>query len=111
MEGVKTSQRARLLVLLVAILVLGVLGQSALINGYLSTQFQRLEENQVRASARLIHLWLDRFLQPLNTSAASIAASEAARAAAAGGPADALRRQVAALDPRSSPFDTVALVG
>ena len=72
MDGVKTSQRARLLLLLLAILVLGVLGQSVVIDSYLLGNFRRLEETQVRASARLIQLWLDNFVQPLDATARTI---------------------------------------
>ena len=39
MEGVKTSQRARLLALLLGILLLGVLGQSIVIDSYLLENF------------------------------------------------------------------------
>jgi diguanylate cyclase (GGDEF)-like protein/PAS domain S-box-containing protein len=72
MEGVKTSQRARLLALLLGILILGVLGQSIVIDSYLLGNFRRLEENQVRSSARLIRLWLDNFLQPLDATARTV---------------------------------------
>jgi len=74
MEGVKTSQRARLLALLLGILVLGVAGQSFVIDSYLLENFRRLEENQVRASARLIRLWLDNFVQPLEATARTVGA-------------------------------------
>ena len=74
MEGVKTSQRARLLALLLGILILGVLGQSFVIDSYLLGNFRRLEETQVRASARLIRLWLDNFLQPLEATARTVGA-------------------------------------
>jgi len=72
MEGVKTSQRARLLALLLGILILGVLGQSVVIDSYLLESFRRLEETQVRASARLIRLWLDNFVQPLEATARTV---------------------------------------
>ncbi len=72
MDGVKTSQRARLLALLLGILLLGVLGQSIVIDSYLLENFRRLEENQVRASARLIRLWLDNFVQPLEATARTV---------------------------------------
>jgi diguanylate cyclase (GGDEF)-like protein/PAS domain S-box-containing protein len=72
MDGVKTSQRARLLLLLLAILMLGVLGQSVVIDSYLLENFRRLEETQVRSSARLIQLWLDNFVQPLDATARNI---------------------------------------
>src|SRR6185436_14212235 len=77
MEGVKTSQRARLLALLLGILLLGVLGQSIVIDSYLLENFRRLEENQVRASARLIRLWLDNFVQPLEATARTVAGAPA----------------------------------
>jgi diguanylate cyclase (GGDEF)-like protein/PAS domain S-box-containing protein len=72
MDGVKTSQRARLLALLLGILVLGVTGQSIVIDSYLLDSFRRLEETQVRASARLIRLWLDNFVQPLDATARTV---------------------------------------
>ncbi len=72
MEGVKTSQRARLLALLLGILILGVLGQSLVIDSYLLESFRRLEETQVRSSARLIRLWLDNFMQPLEATARTV---------------------------------------
>jgi diguanylate cyclase (GGDEF)-like protein/PAS domain S-box-containing protein len=72
MEGVKTSQRARLLALLLIILLVGVAGQSFVIDSYLLENFRRLEENQVRSSARLIRLWLDNFLQPLEATARTV---------------------------------------
>jgi diguanylate cyclase (GGDEF)-like protein/PAS domain S-box-containing protein len=72
MDGVKTSQRARLLALLLGILILGVLGQSIVIDSYLLEGFRRLEEAQVRSSARLIRLWLDNFMQPLDGAARTI---------------------------------------
>jgi len=72
MEGVKTSQRARLLALLLGILILGVLGQSIVIDSYLLENFRRLEETQVRSSARLIRLWLDNFVQPLESTARTV---------------------------------------
>ena len=66
MKAIKIGQRTRLLVLLVSILVLGVVGQSAVINTYVMGEFRQLEETQVRSNARLIKLWLDLLLQPLN---------------------------------------------
>jgi diguanylate cyclase (GGDEF)-like protein/PAS domain S-box-containing protein len=72
MDGVKTSQRARLLALLLGILLLGVLGQSIVIDSYLLESFRRLEETQVRSSARLIRLWLDNFVQPLDATARTV---------------------------------------
>ncbi|MGH8442155.1 MAG: hypothetical protein ACRETF_04540, partial [Nevskiaceae bacterium] len=74
MEGVKTSQRARLLALLLGILILGVLGQSYVIDSYVLGNFRQLEDNQVRASARLIRLWLDNFVQPLEATALTASA-------------------------------------
>src|SRR5262245_59997160 len=74
MEGVKTSQRARLMLLLVRILILGAPGQPFLINSYAPGNLRQLEENQVRASARLIRLWLDNFVQPLEATARTVSA-------------------------------------
>jgi diguanylate cyclase (GGDEF)-like protein/PAS domain S-box-containing protein len=72
MDGLKTSQRARLLALLGGILVLGVFGQSFVIDSYLLDNFRRLEETQVRASARLIRLWLDNLMLPLESTARTV---------------------------------------
>src|SRR5687767_2445764 len=72
MDGLKTSQRARLLALLLGILILGVLGQSFVIDSYLLDNFRRLEETQVRASARLIRLWLDNLMLPLESTARTV---------------------------------------
>ena len=112
MEGVKTSQRARLLVLLLGILILGVLGQTFVINNYLLADFRRLEETQVRASARLINLWLDNFLRPLDGLARAATESDAVRAAAerrqaTGWPAELLD----AAQRRNTPVDNAALLG
>ncbi|MCC2656168.1 MAG: diguanylate cyclase/phosphodiesterase with sensor(s) [Panacagrimonas sp.] len=68
-----TSQRARLLVLMAALMVVGVVSQSALINSYLLRDFARLEQSQVQASLRLIQLWLDRFVQPMESLARDVA--------------------------------------
>jgi len=64
-----TSQRSRFLAFLGGLCVLGIYGQSELIRSYLLRDFQQLEETQVRSNLRLINLWLDRFLQPLETLA------------------------------------------
>jgi diguanylate cyclase (GGDEF)-like protein/PAS domain S-box-containing protein len=77
MDGVKTSQRARLLALLLGILILGVLGQSIVIDSYLLEGFRRLEDTQVRSSIRLIRLWLDNFVQPLDATARALGGSAA----------------------------------
>ena len=71
----KTSQRARLLVVMAVLMVIGIVSQSALINTYLLRDFQRLEESQVQASLRLIQLWLDRFLQPMESLARELVQS------------------------------------
>ena len=68
----RTSQRARLLVLMAALMVLGVISQSALISTYLLRDFARLEQTQVQASLRLIQLWLDRFVQPMEALARDV---------------------------------------
>ena len=112
MEAVKTSQRARLLALLLGILILGVLGQTIVINSYLLGDFRRLEEAQVRSSARLINLWLDNFLQPLDTLARSAAEGGAARLAAEKGAAtDWPAQLLAAAERRGALPDAAALVG
>ncbi|HUR40504.1 MAG TPA: EAL domain-containing protein [Verrucomicrobiae bacterium] len=103
MDGVKTSQRARLLALLLGILILGVIGQSMVIKMYLLEDFRRLEESQVRASGRLINLWLDNFLQPLDT----LARSSADAANARGWPAELLDTA----ERRSTVIDVAAVIG
>ena len=112
MNGVKTSQRARLLALLLGILILGVLGQSLLINRYLLNDFRRLEETQLRASSRLINLWLDNFLQPLDTLAVSSAGWDVTRAAIENRPGAWWQSQLQATAlNRSIGFDAAALIG
>src|SRR5690349_3796380 len=106
MEGVKTSQRARLLALLLGILILGVLGQSIVIDSYLLEGFRRLEETQVRASARLIRLWLDNFLQPLEATSRTVAGWDGAPARA-----DWPARVVAAVQSRGTQVDATAQLG
>lgn len=82
LQGYRTSQRARLMALLLGILILGLAGQSVLINGYLLTRFQKMEENQLRSSAHLISLWLNSlYLQPLNRLADSVADWDSSRRA------------------------------
>jgi len=112
MQGVKTSQRARLLVLLLGILILGVLGQTFVINNYLLADFRRLEEAQVRASARLINLSLYNFLRPLEGLARTAAEGEATRGAAERrGPTDWPAQLLDVAERRSAPVDAAALVG
>ncbi len=105
MEGVKTSQRARLLALLLGILVLGVLGQSIVIDSYLLENFRRLEENQVRASARLIRLWLDNFVQPLEATVRTVGGAPAA------GSTEWPARVVTAAQNRGATVDAAAQLG
>lgn len=69
LQSGRTSQRARLLALMAALMLIGVFSQSALINTYLLRDFERLEQSQVSSSLRLIQLWLDRFVQPLESLA------------------------------------------
>lgn len=70
--GRTTSQRARLLLLMAFLMIVGVVSQSALINTYLLRDFARLEQGQIEASLRLIQLWLDRFVQPMEALARDI---------------------------------------
>lgn len=105
--ALRNSLRARMLVLMAALMVIGVFSQSALINTYLLGDFARLEQSQVQASLRLIQLWLDRFVQPMETLARDIA-----EISARGGvpDTDALRsrlRDAAGLDVG---YDAAALV-
>jgi diguanylate cyclase (GGDEF)-like protein/PAS domain S-box-containing protein len=112
MEGVKRSQRARLLALLLGILILGVLGQTFVINTYLLEDFQRLEATQVRASSRLINLWLDRFLQPLDNLASSTVETEAVQRAADKGLATAWPATLLdTAERRAATVDAAAVVG
>jgi diguanylate cyclase (GGDEF)-like protein/PAS domain S-box-containing protein len=106
MDGVKTSQRARLLLLLLAILLLGVLGQSVVIDSYLLENFRRLEETQVRSSARLIQLWLDNFVQPLESTARTIGTWKTQPAAADWAP-----RVRAAVENRGAVVNAAAQLG
>ncbi len=69
------SLRARLLILMAALIIIGVISQSALINSYLLRDFRQLEVSQVSASMRLIQLWLDRFVQPMEGLARELATS------------------------------------
>jgi diguanylate cyclase (GGDEF)-like protein/PAS domain S-box-containing protein len=108
MEEVKTSQRARLSVLLLGILVLGVLGQTVL-NVYLLEDFRRLEEAQVRSNARLINLWLDNFLQPLDALARS--AADTTPLQPAPGSRDWPDALQAAAASRGTVVDAAALIG
>jgi diguanylate cyclase (GGDEF)-like protein/PAS domain S-box-containing protein len=111
MEGVKTSQRARLLALLLGILILGVLGQTLVINTYLLDDFRRLEETQVRGSARLIRLWLDNFVQPLDTLARTAADWDSTRASLRRGPTAGWPAQLlSAAANRGVAVDTAALL-
>ncbi len=71
----RTSQRARLLVVMALLMVVGIVSQSALINTYVLRDFAKLEQTQVQASLRLIQLWLDRFLQPMETLARDLGSS------------------------------------
>src|SRR6185503_14688263 len=105
MEGVKISQRARLLALLLGILILGVLGQSFVISSYLLENFRRLEETQVRSNARLIRLWLDNFLQPLDATARAVVAAPAAA------PDEWAARIVATAQNRGAGLDAAAQIG
>ena len=105
MEGVKISQRARLLALLLGILILGVLGQSFVINSYLLENFRRLEETQVRSNARLIRLWLDNFLQPLDATARVITS------AAPAPPEEWAARVIATAQNRGAGLDAAAQFG
>lgn len=108
-QGYKVSQRARLMVLLLVILVLGLISQSVLINGYLLNTFKRLEENQLRASAHMITLWLDGHLQPLNRLADSVASWDSSRRALDGGHEQAWIRELQAASTRAT-FDSAALI-
>src|SRR5689334_4578110 len=105
MDGVKISQRARLLALLLGLLILGVLGQSFVINSYLLENFRRLEETQVRSNARLIRLWLDNFLQPLDATARVITSAPAVP------PAEWATRVVATAQNRGAGLDAAAQLG
>jgi diguanylate cyclase (GGDEF)-like protein/PAS domain S-box-containing protein len=69
----RTSQRARLLVVMTALVVVGIFGQSTLINTYVLRDFARLEQSQVQASLRLIRLSLDRFVRPMEGLAIDLA--------------------------------------
>src|SRR6185436_6955187 len=110
MDSVKTSQRARLMLLLLGILILGVFGQTLVINFYLLNDFRQLEESQVRSSARLIRLWLDNFLQPLD-GLARVAGTWDTTAAAVEKPGDAWQSQLlATAATRGVAVDTAALV-
>jgi diguanylate cyclase (GGDEF)-like protein/PAS domain S-box-containing protein len=112
MDGVKTSQRARLLALLLGILILGVLGQTLVIRTYLLDDFRRLEETQVRSSARLIELWLDNFLQPLDTLARAAANWDATRASLTRRPGGWWQSQLlATAQSRGMALDAAVLLG
>lgn len=69
------SLRARLLIFLTALLIIGVVSQSTLINRYLLQDFRQLEQAQVESSLNLMQLWLDRFLQPMEGLAREIGRS------------------------------------
>lgn len=72
-EAGRISQRARLLAVMALLIVVGIFGQSALINTYVLHDFARLEQSQVQSSLRLIRLWLDRFVQPMEALANDLA--------------------------------------
>ena len=111
-RGPAISQRARLLALLLGILVLGVLGQTLVIHNYLLDDFRRLEETQVRSSDRLIRLWLDNFLQPLDALARAGAAWDSTPAALAGARPEPWQEQLlAAAAQRATGLDMAVLLG
>ena len=113
MKGVKTSQRARLLTLLLGILVLGVAGQSYFIDRYLLSDFRRLEETQLRSSSRLINLWLDQlFLSPLDTLAGASIDWDVTRAAIDGDAGARWQSQLlATAQSHGVTFNAAALIG
>lgn len=69
------SLRARLLILMAGLLIVGVVSQSTLINNYLLKDFRQLEASQLNSSLHLIQLWLDRFVQPMEGVTREAAAS------------------------------------
>lgn len=106
----RTSQRARLLVVMAVLMVVGVFSQSALINTYVLRDFAKLEQSQVQASLRLIQLWLDRFVQPMEALATDLA-----RAAPPDGmltPADAepMRERLRAASQLDVDYDAAAIL-
>lgn len=108
--GTQSSQRVRLLVLMAAIMVVGVVMQSALIGNYLLRDFQRLEESQVRASLRLIQLWLDRFLQPMESLAREAAGWEELSRLQSTHEPEALRQRLRAAFQLDVGYDLAAVV-
>lgn len=109
-QGLKTSQRARLMALLAGILILGLAGQSLLINGYLLTRFQRMEENQLRSNVHLITIWMDNYLQRMSSQVESISNWDTSRRALSPGYQEAWIDELSVAYGRS-PFEYAALVG
>lgn len=110
MKAIKIGQRTRLLVLLVSILVLGVVGQSVVINTYVMGEFRQLEETQVRSNARLIKLWLDLLLQPLNQQARAAGAWEINRITLANDDRKTWQETLQAVYRSDPVFDSAALI-
>lgn len=110
MRTIKISQRARLLALMVGILALGVLAQSVVINSYVVNDFRKLEENQVRSNARLINLWLDVFLQPLDKLARAAGNWEINRTTLDDANRKAWQQYLQAVYRRDPVFDSAALI-
>ncbi|HKY90260.1 MAG TPA: EAL domain-containing protein [Nevskiaceae bacterium] len=61
----RTNQRARLLVLMAAIMLIGVIGQSVLLRSFLQNAFDDIEQGQLQANLKLAQRWLDRTLDPM----------------------------------------------
>lgn len=108
--GMRISQRMRLLLVMGGLMLIGIISQSALINAYLLRDFARLEQSQVQASLRLIQLWLDRFVQPLESLAGDLA--QAPTAADIRTPADAepLRARLRAATRLDVRYDAAAIL-